>query len=55
MSRKLMFLTLYVGDILLAGNNMEIIKTTKQWLSSIFEIKDMGEASYVLDMGEAWK
>jgi len=42
------FLTLYVDDILLAGNNMEMIQTTKKWLSSIFEMKDMGEARYVL-------
>jgi len=31
-----MFLTLYVDDILLAGNKMEMMKTTKQWLSSVF-------------------
>ena len=43
-----MLLTLYVGDILLAGNNMEISQTTKQWLSFVFKMKDMGEATYVL-------
>ena len=41
-----MFLTLYVDDILLAGNNMEKIQITKQLLSSVFEMKDMGEARY---------
>ena len=35
-------------DILLAGNDMEMIVTTKRWLSSIFEMKDMGKANYVL-------
>jgi len=45
-----MFLTLYVDDILLVGNNLKMINTTKQWLSSVFEIKDMGEARYVLGM-----
>ena len=45
-----MFLTLYVDGILLAGNNMEMIKTSKQWLSSIFKMKGMGETSYVLGM-----
>ena len=25
-----------------------MIQTTKQWLSSVFEMKDMGEARYVL-------
>jgi len=43
-----MFLTLYVDEILLAGNNLEIINATEQWMSSIFEMKDMGEVRYVL-------
>ena len=43
-SRKsLLILSLYVDDILLAGNDMQMIVTTKRWLSSIFEMKDMGE------------
>ena len=43
-SRKsLLILSLYVDDILLAGNDMQMIITTKRWLSSIFEMKDMGE------------
>ena len=37
-----------MDNILLAGNDMEMIVTTKKWLSSIFEMKDMGEANYVL-------
>jgi hypothetical protein len=32
----------------LAGNNKEFIKTIKEWLSSTFEMNDMGEASFVL-------
>jgi len=43
-----MFLTLCIDDILLAGNNLEIIKATKKWLSFIFDMKDMDEATYVL-------
>ena len=43
-------LSLYVDDILLAGNSKERIDTAKKWLSSNFEMKDMGEASYVLGM-----
>ena len=46
--KSLLILSLYVDDILLAGNDIEIIVTTKRWLSSIFERKDMGEANYVL-------
>ena len=41
-------LSLYVDDILLVENNKEMIDTIKKLLSSNFEMKDMGEASYVL-------
>ena len=43
-AEKIMFLTLYVDDIMLVGNNMQMIKNTRQWLSFIFEMKNMGEA-----------
>ena len=39
--------SLYDDDILLVGNSKEMIDTTKKWLSSNFEMKDMSEASYV--------
>ena len=45
-----MYLTLYVDDIVLAGNNIEMINATKQWLSSVFEMKHIGEARYVLNV-----
>ena len=41
-------MSLYVDDILLAGNDMDSIVTTKKWLSSTFEMKDMGEANFML-------
>jgi hypothetical protein len=41
-------LSLYVDDILLAGNDAEMIVATKEWLSSNFEMKDMGETDYIL-------
>ena len=41
-------MSLYADDILIARNNKEMIDTTKRWLSSNFEMKEMGEASYVL-------
>ena len=41
-------MSLYVDDILLASNDMEMIIVTKGWLSSNFEMKDMGEADYIL-------
>jgi len=46
----IMFLTLYVDDMLLAGNNIEMIQTTQKWLLSIFEMKVMGKARYVLSV-----
>ena len=41
-------LSLYVDDILIAGNDMDYIVATKKWLSSTFEMKDMGETHFVL-------
>jgi len=43
-----MFLTLHVDDILLARNNLEMMKATKNWLFSVFEMKNMRESRYVL-------
>ena len=44
----IMFLTLYVNIILLVGSDLVLINATKRWLSSVFEMKDMGEARFVL-------
>uniref|UniRef100_A0A2N9G8K6 Reverse transcriptase Ty1/copia-type domain-containing protein n=1 Tax=Fagus sylvatica TaxID=28930 RepID=A0A2N9G8K6_FAGSY len=46
--RSILILSLYVDDILIARNDMGSIVTTKKWLSSTFEMKDMGEANFVL-------
>ena len=46
--RSFHILSLYVDDILLAENDMKLIVATKKCLSSNFEMKDMGEANYVL-------
>ena len=45
---KFVILSLYVDDILIAGNNKEYILEIKRWLSSKFEINDIGEAVYIL-------
>ena len=45
---KVIFLILYVDDILLATNDLGLLHETKKFLSSNFEMKDMGEASYVI-------
>ncbi|KAL0282692.1 UNVERIFIED_CONTAM: Retrovirus-related Pol polyprotein from transposon TNT 1-94 [Sesamum radiatum] len=47
--KNFIILSLYVDDILLAGNNMELIVATQKWLSSTFEMKDMGEADTPID------
>jgi hypothetical protein len=47
-NNSFIILSLYVDVILIAENRKEMIDTTKRWLSSNFEMKDMGEASYVL-------
>ena len=47
-NNSFIILPLYVDDILIDRNNKEMIDTTKKWLSSNFEIKNMGEANYIL-------
>jgi len=42
------FLILYVDDILLASSDMNLLMETKNFLSSNFDMKDFGEASFVL-------
>ena len=42
------FLFLYVDDILLSTNDLNLLRGTKKFLSSNFEMKDLGNASYVL-------
>ena len=45
---KICIIVLYVDDMLLASNNMGMILETKQFLSKNFDMKDLGEASYVI-------
>ena len=45
---KFVILVLYVDDILLAVNDIGMLHETKQFLSKSFEMKDFGEASYVI-------
>ena len=45
---KYIFLVLYVDDILLLANDIDMLLKTKQLLFSHFDMKDLGEASYVL-------
>ncbi|KAJ9560759.1 hypothetical protein OSB04_005919 [Centaurea solstitialis] len=42
------FLVLYVDDILLIGNDVPTLQSVKSWLSRCFQMKDLGEAAYLL-------
>ncbi|KAL0355600.1 UNVERIFIED_CONTAM: Retrovirus-related Pol polyprotein from transposon TNT 1-94 [Sesamum radiatum] len=45
---SVVFLVLYVDDILLIGNYVKMLGDTKAWLSTQFSMKDLGEAFYIL-------
>ena len=45
---KIVFLVLYVDDILLIGNDIPILQSVKIWLGNCFSMKDLGEAAYIL-------
>jgi hypothetical protein len=42
------YLVLYVDDILLIGNDVQMLNIVKEYLNSNFSMKNMGEAAYVL-------
>ncbi|GKB75210.1 retrotransposon protein, putative, ty1-copia subclass [Tanacetum coccineum] len=44
----IVFLILYVDDILLMVNNIPILQDEKSWLGKCFAMKDLGEAAYIL-------
>jgi len=44
------YVVLYVDDMLLVGNNMDLIKEMKSLLSSKFNMKDLGVAHFILEM-----
>ena len=39
---------LYVDDMLILGTDMDVVKSTKDLLSSNFDMKDLGEADVIL-------
>ena len=44
----MVFLVIYVDDILLIGNDVETLSNVKKWLAEEFQMKDLGKASYIL-------
>ncbi|GJV00277.1 retrotransposon protein, putative, ty1-copia subclass [Tanacetum coccineum] len=45
---NVVFLVLYVDDILLMGNSVTMLQEVKSWLCKCFSMKDLGEAAYIL-------
>nr|GEW82781.1 retrotransposon protein, putative, Ty1-copia subclass [Tanacetum cinerariifolium] len=45
---NVVFLVLYVDDILLMGNSVTMLQEVKSWLCKCFSIKDLREAAYIL-------
>ena len=44
------YIVLYLDDMLLVENNMDVIKEVKSQLSSKFDMKDLGVANFILGM-----
>jgi hypothetical protein len=42
------FLVLYLDDILLIGNDVQMMNSVKEYLENKFSMKYMGEVAYVL-------
>ncbi|GJX15405.1 retrotransposon protein, putative, ty1-copia subclass [Tanacetum coccineum] len=45
---NVVFLILYVDDILIMGNNIPRLKEVKDYIGKCFSMKDLGEAAYIL-------
>ncbi|GMF45228.1 unnamed protein product [Phytophthora lilii] len=48
--QDMIFVALYVDDLVLASNNDELLKSTKEALSSRFDMTDLGHLRYFLGM-----
>jgi hypothetical protein len=49
-SGKFIFQIMYVDDTLPASSDVSLLLETKRFLSSNFDMKDLGEASFVLEI-----
>ena len=45
---NIVFLVLYVDDILLIGNDIPTMQEVMAWLGKCFSMKDLGDAAYIL-------
>ena len=44
----IVFVILYVDDILIIGNDVGTLSSVKVWLSKQFDMKDLGGANHIL-------
>lgn len=44
----IVIISLYVDDLLVTGNNLEMIEDFKEEMKKVFEMTDLGEMSYFL-------
>lgn len=52
--RQIILISLYVDDMIITGNANSLIKEIKQQMSQEFEMKDLGDLHYCLEL-EVWK
>ena len=52
--KVVMFLVLYVDDILLIGNDVGVMSSVKVSLSRKFDMMDIGEANFILGI-KLWR
>ena len=52
--KVVMFLVLYVDDILLIVIDIGVMSSVKIWLSSQFDMKNLSEANYILGI-KLWR
>jgi hypothetical protein len=50
----IIFISLYVDDLIIIGNAEKLIDEIKEQLSKVFEMKDLGELHYYLGL-EVWR
>eukprot|EP00253_Pinus_taeda_P029530 PITA_29530 len=51
---RIVLISLYVDDLIIIGNVGNLIKEIKEQMSQVFEMKDLGELHYCLDL-EVWR
>ena len=48
--KECVIIGLYVDDMLIFGTSLRVVHSTKRFLASQFDMKDMGEAKVILDV-----